>query len=464
MIAAGWSPSVRLFEAAACGVAIVSDVWPGLEEFFVPGREILIAASADDVTRYLSELPAAEAAAIGAAARQRILIEHTAAHRARARPPPILSAAAPHSPDEPRPLHGPVPAKPPRASPRRPSISNPGFTTSIRPTVRRPRPIIRWATFPRSNGSRSPGACSDDLNGWTALDIGCNAGFYSVELARRGAHVTAIDKDPHFLRQAQWVIEQFHLQDRIDLHQGQVYDLAHWRRDFDLILFMGVFYHLRYPLHALDIVAAKTRKLLVFQTLTTPGEAIAPAPEDLGLDERDRLSEPAWSKMAFIEKSLAGDPTNWWAPNHACIEAMLRTSGLRVMQRPGHEILLVALARIAAIFLGGVIVIRGEMTVGTLLAFLGYVGGLFGPVQGLTGIYQTIKKASVSLDEIFAILDVQEHLGDATRCGGDQRRHGAGGIRPGEFSLRTNRAPVADRRGAGPDDRDRRPCRKRSSV
>ena len=75
--------------------------------------------------------------------------------------------------------------------------------------------------------------------------------------------------------------------------------------------------------------------------------------------------------------------------------------------------LLVALARIAAIFLGGVIVIRGEMTVGTLVAFLGYVGGLFGPVQGLTGIYQTIKKASVSLDEIFAILDVQEHLGDA---------------------------------------------------
>lgn len=75
--------------------------------------------------------------------------------------------------------------------------------------------------------------------------------------------------------------------------------------------------------------------------------------------------------------------------------------------------LLVALARIAAIFIGGIIVIRGEMTVGTLVAFLGYVGGLFGPVQGLTGIYQTIKKASVSLDEIFAILDVQEHLGDA---------------------------------------------------
>ena len=192
--------------------------------------------------------------------------------------------------------------------------------------------------FPSFKWQQIATSLPDDLSGWTALDIGCNAGFYSIELARRGAHVTAIDKDPHFLRQAQWVIEQFHLKDRIDLHQGQVYDLAHWRRDFDLILFMGVFYHLRYPLLALDIVAAKTRQLLVFQTLTTPGEAIAPTPEDLGLDERDRLSEPAWPKMAFIEKSLAGDPTNWWAPNHACIEAMLRTSGLRVMQRPGHEI------------------------------------------------------------------------------------------------------------------------------
>jgi ATP-binding cassette, subfamily B, bacterial len=75
--------------------------------------------------------------------------------------------------------------------------------------------------------------------------------------------------------------------------------------------------------------------------------------------------------------------------------------------------LLVALARIAAIFVGGIIVIQGKMTVGTLVAFLGYIGGLFGPVQGLSGVYQTIRRASVSLDEIFAILDVQEHLGDA---------------------------------------------------
>jgi ATP-binding cassette subfamily B protein len=75
--------------------------------------------------------------------------------------------------------------------------------------------------------------------------------------------------------------------------------------------------------------------------------------------------------------------------------------------------LLVAVARVAAIFVGGIIVIQGNMTVGTLVAFLGYIGGLFGPVQGLSSVYQTIRRAAVSLDEIFAILDVQEHLGDA---------------------------------------------------
>lgn len=73
----------------------------------------------------------------------------------------------------------------------------------------------------------------------------------------------------------------------------------------------------------------------------------------------------------------------------------------------------VAASRLAALGYGGYLVVQGQIDIGTLVAFLWYVGGLFGPVQGLTGIYQTVQKASVSLDEIFGILDVQEHLGDA---------------------------------------------------
>jgi len=75
--------------------------------------------------------------------------------------------------------------------------------------------------------------------------------------------------------------------------------------------------------------------------------------------------------------------------------------------------LAVALARVTVIFVGGLFVLRGQITVGTLVALLGYVGGLFGPVQGLTGIYQTVQRASTSLKDVFTILDVQEHLGDA---------------------------------------------------
>ncbi len=82
MVAAGWSPSVRLFEAAACGAAVISDHWPGLDQFLTPGEEILLAASGDDVLRILRQTTDAEREALGAAARARILAEHTSAHRA----------------------------------------------------------------------------------------------------------------------------------------------------------------------------------------------------------------------------------------------------------------------------------------------------------------------------------------------------------------------------------------------
>ena len=78
-----------------------------------------------------------------------------------------------------------------------------------------------------------------DLSGWTALDIGCNAGFYSFELARRGARVTALDHDPHYLEQARWAARRFELADRIRFEQRTVYDLARMAGSYDLVLFLG---------------------------------------------------------------------------------------------------------------------------------------------------------------------------------------------------------------------------------
>jgi len=179
-----------------------------------------------------------------------------------------------------------------------------------------------------------------DLTGWTALDVGCNAGFYCFELARRNARVVGIDNHPVYLAQARWAAEQYGLADRVEFRQMQVYDLARLGQSFDLVLFMGVFYHLRYSVLGLDVVAQCARRLLVFQSLTMPGLKVRRQTGGLGIDDREALLDPAWPKMAFFEHDFMEDRTNWWAPNHACVEALLRSSGLRVRKSLGHEMYL----------------------------------------------------------------------------------------------------------------------------
>jgi spore maturation protein CgeB len=82
MVMAGYSPSVRLFEAAACGAAIVSDNWPGLETFFTPGEEVLLPVTADDVVRYIVEYSDRELELVGERAQARVMTSHTNLQRA----------------------------------------------------------------------------------------------------------------------------------------------------------------------------------------------------------------------------------------------------------------------------------------------------------------------------------------------------------------------------------------------
>ncbi|HYE62217.1 MAG TPA: TIGR04290 family methyltransferase [Phycisphaerales bacterium] len=218
----------------------------------------------------------------------------------------------------------------------------PWFHNIKLPTGEQTAPNHPLGDFPRFKWEEIKDHIPTDLSGRTALDIGCNAGFYSLELARRGAEVHAIEPDEHYLEQARWVAAQHGLASRIHYHALGIWDLADEHEGmpaaFDLVLFMGVFYHLRHPLLGLDIAAARTAGTMVFQTLTTADDEVADAPEDLPLEERERLSQPGWPRMSFIEHSFATDQTNWWVPNAACCEAMLRSAGLRVMSRPGHEI------------------------------------------------------------------------------------------------------------------------------
>jgi spore maturation protein CgeB len=99
MVLAGYSPSVRLFEAAACAATIVSDNWPGLGEFFRAGGEILLPASSDDVVRYLHDMSDDERKRIGLAAQARVLAEHTSEHRAEQFEAAVESARSPRKQD-----------------------------------------------------------------------------------------------------------------------------------------------------------------------------------------------------------------------------------------------------------------------------------------------------------------------------------------------------------------------------
>jgi tRNA (mo5U34)-methyltransferase len=190
-------------------------------------------------------------------------------------------------------------------------------------------PSIKWRRF--------AAAIPADLRGRTVLDIGCNAGFYSQEMKRRGAdRVLGIDTDERYLAQARFAAGVADLD--IEFRRLSVYELPSLGETFDVVLFMGVLYHLRYPLLALDLLARRTRRLMVFQTLTMPGETVYEDTADHPIVQREPLLDAGWPKMAFIEHRFSGDATNWWVANHAGVEAMLRSSGLRVAQRPAHEI------------------------------------------------------------------------------------------------------------------------------
>jgi tRNA (mo5U34)-methyltransferase len=198
--------------------------------------------------------------------------------------------------------------------------------------------------FPKFKWDRIAPHIPQDLRGWTALDVGCNAGFYSFELAARGAEVTAVEPHPHYLKQARWAAEQFDLQDRVHFRPCQVYDLLREEKTYDIIWFMGVFYHLRYPLLVLDMLAGLCNKLLVFQTLQIPPatdpETAPEIPENVEFKDRKMLSQPYWPKLAFIEHNLAGDPTNWWAGDPPVIRALLHSAGLEILEEPEAEVYL----------------------------------------------------------------------------------------------------------------------------
>ncbi len=191
-------------------------------------------------------------------------------------------------------------------------------------------PAVKWERF--------AAAIPADLSGKSVLDIGCNAGFYAMEMKRRGAaRVLGIDSDPDYLAQARFAVEVEKLD--IELRQMSVYDIGALGERFDLVLFVGVLYHLRHPLLALDLIHEHVADdLLVFQSMQRGSEGVVPLHEDYEFWETAIFDDARYPRLHFVERRYAHDITNWWVPNRACSEAMLRSAGFRIISHPEDEV------------------------------------------------------------------------------------------------------------------------------
>lgn len=191
-------------------------------------------------------------------------------------------------------------------------------------------PAVKWRRFAN--------ALPTDLQGKTVLDIGCNAGFHSIEMKRRGAdRVVGIDLEDMYLEQARFAANLCGVE--LELRKLSVYDVAELGERFDIVLFMGVLYHLRHPLLALDLIREHVVKdLFVFQSLQRGSPEVAPLQENYPFWEYDVFERPGFPRLHFIENRFSDDQTNWWIPNRACSEAMLRSAGFEIIDHPEEEV------------------------------------------------------------------------------------------------------------------------------
>jgi tRNA (mo5U34)-methyltransferase len=191
-------------------------------------------------------------------------------------------------------------------------------------------PSFKWRSFQN--------ALPADLSDKSVLDIGCNGGFYSLEMKRRGARrVVAIDFDERYLAQARLAADV--LGEEIEFHNLSVYDVEQLGERFDIVLFMGVLYHLRHPLLALDLIHEHVAgDVLVFQSMLRGSDTRSRIEQDYSFHDSSPFGGDGYPVMYFVEHRYAGDPTNWWIPNAAAAEAMLRSAGFVIEAHPESEV------------------------------------------------------------------------------------------------------------------------------
>jgi tRNA (mo5U34)-methyltransferase len=168
-----------------------------------------------------------------------------------------------------------------------------------------------------------------DLSGLRVLDIGTRDGFFAFECERRGAEVTAIDYMPP--EETGFLVARELLGSRVEFIQENVYELSHERYGgFDLVLFLGVLYHLRDPMLALDSVWNVARGRLIVETQVIDDALLTAPGEFKRLVDLSPELPPVPLMQFYPGDALNGDPTCVWAPNEACLKAMLEETGFEV--------------------------------------------------------------------------------------------------------------------------------------
>ncbi len=151
-----------------------------------------------------------------------------------------------------------------------------------------------------------------DLDGLTVLDLGANACGLSVEFAKRGAHVTAIEIGATYVKQAEFVRDHFQLTDQIDIHRMDVYALAEWiGKTFDIVAYVGLSYHLRYPQLALDLLSHLCGRHLLVSTQTVEGT---------GLTMQNRARHVQNRELELL---------HGWEPSEPCFLSMIAHAGFQ---------------------------------------------------------------------------------------------------------------------------------------
>jgi len=176
----------------------------------------------------------------------------------------------------------------------------------------------------------------DDAGETTPFDLR----IIAQEVRGRGAdRVLGLDTDDEYLAQARFAADVNGL--KIEFRKLSAYDVGQLGEKFDLVIFMGVLYHLRHPLLALDLIHEHVaRDLLLFQSMLRGSDQVDRIERDYDFWTTSQFDSPGYPKMHFIEHKYADDPTNWWAPNRACVEAMLRSAGFAIAAHPEEEVYL----------------------------------------------------------------------------------------------------------------------------